>query len=171
MLCYICLLHFLGKYSFSKQFLNTICSGFDIEDAHSYIMWIDISSCPWASIVSNALMTLVIAYFKEAKNKMTNYQKCSFLKGKFFIYLCALNIRFNTVMPAYTTTSIRRPLIQDDQCWVRPSQSPYNRYCIRRPPVERDQRPLFLSPKWEKTCLKQRLKNFHFDYNYSITTF
>ena len=34
--------------SFSKQFLNVIWNRFYTEDAHNFIMWIHISSCPWA---------------------------------------------------------------------------------------------------------------------------
>ena len=49
--------------------------------------------------------------------------------------LCTEPSAITTVKPAYTTTSIRQPLVEDNQCWVRPSQFPYNCYCIRQSPV------------------------------------
>ena len=49
--------------------------------------------------------------------------------------LCTKPSAITTVKPAYTTTSIRQPLVEDNQCWVRPSQFPYNCYCIRQSPV------------------------------------
>ena len=32
-----------GKHSLSRQFLKRIASGFEIEEAHIFIIWIDIS--------------------------------------------------------------------------------------------------------------------------------
>ena len=56
---------------------------------------------------------------------------------KLFCKIFQLNnypIKFNcTVKAVQTTTSIRQPLLQDYQCWVRPSKFTYNCYCIRPP--------------------------------------
>ena len=35
-----------GKHSLSRQFLKRIASGFEIEEAHIFIIWIDISWHP-----------------------------------------------------------------------------------------------------------------------------
>ena len=55
-----------------------------------------------------------------------------------------------TVKPVQTTTSIRRPLLKDDQCKSPPKQIPIQSL----PSVWRDQRPLFLSPKYKKNLFK-----------------
>ena len=72
------------------------------------------------------------------------------------------------VKPVQTTTSVRQPLVYDDQSWVRPNEFPYNLYyCIRRP---RDQRPLFFVSQMKKslsktitkkTCSSKEMGNKH----------
>ena len=57
----------LGKHSFSKQFLKRIDKGFAIEEAHNFIIRIDISSCPWALFASNNLIILIISSKQNSK--------------------------------------------------------------------------------------------------------
>ena len=53
--------HSLEKHSFSKQFIKNIGKGFAIEEAHNFIIQIDISSSLWALFGSNDLMILTIS--------------------------------------------------------------------------------------------------------------
>ena len=54
------LLHSLGKHSPSRHVLKSIANGFEIKEAHTFIMRIDISLCPWALLGSNDLIIFTI---------------------------------------------------------------------------------------------------------------
>ena len=60
-------LHSLGKHWFLKQFLKRIYKGFPIEEAHNFIIRIDISSCPWALFGSTDLIILTISSVQNSK--------------------------------------------------------------------------------------------------------
>ena len=62
---------------------------------------------------------------------------------------CALTVSV-TVKPVRTTTSIRWPLVEDEQYWVRASKFSFNLYGIRRQPVQRDQRTIFFVSQMKK---------------------
>ena len=53
--------HSLGKHSLSGQFLKTIASGFQVEEAYIFIIRIDISLCPRALLGFNDLMIFTIS--------------------------------------------------------------------------------------------------------------
>ena len=61
-----------------------------------------------------------------------------------------------TVKPVQKTTSIKRPLIWDDQCWVCSSKSPHSCYSISQ--LMRLPTTFFASQM--KICLKQPIQNF-----------
>ena len=61
--------HSLGNASFSRQFLKIRCNGFDIEEAQSFIMRIEISSWPWALFWSKDLIILTISSTQNSKDE------------------------------------------------------------------------------------------------------
>ena len=63
----LALFHSLGKHSLSKQFLKRITSGFEIEEAHVFMIQINISSCPLAILGSNDLIIFKISSEQNLK--------------------------------------------------------------------------------------------------------
>ena len=63
--------HSLGKYSLSREFLKKIASGFEIEEAHIFIIWIDIPSCPLALLGSNGLIMFAISPEQISKSRQS----------------------------------------------------------------------------------------------------
>ena len=61
--------HSLGNGSISRQFLKIRCNGFDIEDAQSFIMRIEISSWPWSLFWPNDLIILTISSAQNSKDE------------------------------------------------------------------------------------------------------
>ena len=60
-------LPFFRETFISKQFLKKIAKGFAIEEAHNFIIRIDISSCPWTLFGSNDLIILIISSLQNSK--------------------------------------------------------------------------------------------------------
>ena len=65
--------HSLREYSLLKQFLNRIASGFEIEEAHGFIIRIDTSSSPLAFLRSNDLITIAISSKKVSKKDSNSW--------------------------------------------------------------------------------------------------
>ena len=61
--------HYLGNDSVSRQFLKIGCNGFDIEEAQSFIIRIEISSWPWALFWSKDLIILTISSTQNSKDE------------------------------------------------------------------------------------------------------
>ena len=59
--------HFSGKHWFLKQFLKRTDKGFAIEEAHNFIIGIDIPSCPGTLFGSNNLIILTISSVQNSK--------------------------------------------------------------------------------------------------------
>ena len=59
--------HSWGKHSFLKQFLTRIDKGFAIEEAHNFIIRIDISLCPCVLFGSNDLIISTILSVQISK--------------------------------------------------------------------------------------------------------
>ena len=67
------------KHLFSKQFLKRIDKGFAIEEAHSFIIRIDISSCPWVLFGSNDLKILINSSVQNRKHTVFVYLQALYL--------------------------------------------------------------------------------------------
>ena len=59
--------HSLGKHSFSNHFLTRTIKGFAIEEAHNFIIRIDIGSPPWFLFGSSDLIIVIISSIQNSK--------------------------------------------------------------------------------------------------------
>ena len=84
--------HSLGNDSVSRQFLKIRCNGFDIEEAQSFIIRIEISSWPCALFWSNDLIILTISSTQNSKDE------CLSLVTKFIPAGTVLSFRYRSAL-------------------------------------------------------------------------
>ena len=66
---YVCYFPFLGEWLSFNTVSENRCNGFDIEEAKSFVMRIEISSWPWALFWSKDLIILIISSTQNSKNE------------------------------------------------------------------------------------------------------